>query len=76
MKLNMYTFRDDAAQSYGQPFFQHNDGLATRLFADLVNDKSPNAGYMSTHPHQFSLVKLGEYDDKTGIVTMLSEGPL
>lgn len=66
MKLNIYTIYDDAAQAYNTPFFMHNDGLAIRAFQDNVNSAEENN--ISKHPEQFSLFKLGEYDDKTGLV--------
>ena len=73
MKLNVYSIFDSAAKAYTSPFFMHNDGLAIRAFQDNVNAEQENN--ISKHPDQFTLFKLGEYDDKTGKVTPL-ETPL
>jgi hypothetical protein len=69
MKLNVYSIHDKAATAFTQPFFMHNDGLAIRAFQDNVNAKDENN--ISKHPEQFSLFKLGEYDDATGVITPL-----
>jgi len=66
MNLNIYSIFDSAAQAFTQPFFMHNDGLAIRAFQDNVNASDNN---IANHPHQFSLYKLGTYDDSNGLVT-------
>jgi hypothetical protein len=42
----------------------HNDGLAIRAFQDNVNAEQENN--ISKHPDQFTLFKIGEFDDATG----------
>lgn len=69
MILNVYSIHDQAAEAFINPFFMHNDGLAIRAFQDNVNSKEENN--ISKHPEQFVLFKLGEYDDKTGLITTL-----
>ena len=64
MNLNIYTIFDSAANAYMQPFFLHNDGLAIRSFSDTINAKEPNN--ISEHPDQFTLFKIGTYDDTNG----------
>jgi hypothetical protein len=64
MKLNVYSLFDSAAKAYTQPFFAHNDGLAIRMFQDNVNSEQENN--ISKHPDQFTLFKIGEFDDATG----------
>jgi hypothetical protein len=64
MILTIYSIHDSAANAYLPPFFMHNDGLAIRTFQDMVNSKEENN--ISKHPDQFTLFKLGEYDDNTG----------
>lgn len=63
MLLNIYSIYDEAAGAYATPFFMHNHGLATRAFADQVNNKE---SMIYNHPEQFILFHLGEYDDRTG----------
>jgi hypothetical protein len=64
MKLNVYSIFDSAAKAYTSPFFMHNDGLAIRAFQDNVNAEQENN--ISKHPDQFTLFKIGEFDDSTG----------
>jgi len=64
MKLNVYSIFDSAAKAYTAPFFMHNDGLAIRAFQDNVNAEQENN--ISKHPDQFTLFKIGEFDDATG----------
>ena len=77
MKLNVYSIFDSAAKAYTNPFFMHNDGLAIRAFADNVNSEQENN--ISKHPDQFTLFRIGEFDDasgeiKTDIVKSLGTG--
>ena len=67
MILNVYSIYDSAAKAYTQPFFMHNDGLAIRAFQDNVNSKEENN--ISKHPDQFTLYKIGSYNDETGQIT-------
>ena len=72
MKLSVYSIHDSAAKAFIQPFFMHNDGLAIRAFQGNVNSKEPNN--ISEHPDQFTLYKIGEFDDSTGqIITYQPE---
>ena len=64
MKLNVYSIFDSAAKAYTSPFFMHNDGLAIRAFQDNVNAEQENN--ISKHLDQFTLFKIGEFDDATG----------
>jgi hypothetical protein len=66
MKLNVYSIFDQAAEAFVTPFFMQNDGLAMRAFQDNVNANDENN--ISKHPEQFSLYKIGEYDDKVGVI--------
>lgn len=63
MNLNVYSLFDQAAEAFTQPFFLHNDGLAIRAFQDNVNAPDTNVGQ---HPEQFTLFKLGSYNDTNG----------
>lgn len=62
----MYSIYDEAATAYNSPFTMHNDGLAIRAFQDNVNSTEENN--IAKHPQHFSLFKLAEYDDATGII--------
>jgi len=68
MKIKIYSIFDSAASAYIPPFYMQNDGLAIRAFQDNVNAKEENN--ISRHPEQFSLHRLGEFDDQTATITM------
>lgn len=69
MKLNAYAIFDTAAVAYLQPFFMHNDDLAVRAFRDNVNADTDSV--ISLHPEQFTLFKIGTFDDKSGTLERL-----
>lgn len=62
--MNVYSIYDAAAKAYTTPFFMHNDGLAIRAFQDNINAKDEN--HISKHPDQYTLFKIGVFDDQTG----------
>lgn len=66
MKQNAYSIKDDKAQTFGVPFFTHNDGTALRSFQHLADDPS---SMVHRHPSDFSLYRTGSYDDQTGKIT-------
>lgn len=68
MKTNVYTLFDSAATAFTTPFFMHNDGLAIRAFQDNVNGQESN---ISLHPEQFTLMKIGTWDDKSATIQPL-----
>lgn len=69
MKTNVYSIYDSAAKAFTQPFFMQNDGLAVRAFTDNVN--SDTANNISEHPDQFTLFKVGEWDDTNALLISL-----
>jgi hypothetical protein len=66
MNINVYTIYDEAAKAYITPFFMQNDGLAIRAFQDNVNSKDESN--IAKHPEQFTLFKIGVYDDQRGVI--------
>ena len=73
MKLNVYSIYDSAAKAYAQPFFMQNDALALRAFMDNINSEDGHKSNLSVYPEQFTLFKIGEYDDSTGMVINYEE---
>lgn len=71
MKTKCYSVFDTKAAVFGAPFFSPKDGLAVRMFTDLVNDRSTTVG---RHPEDFTLYVVGEFDDETG--TIASQKPV
>lgn len=64
--------RDRATVSFGNPIFVVALGEAHRSFADEVNrDGSP----FNAHPEDYDLYELGSFDDATGRIVMLDDGP-
>lgn len=64
--MKIYTIKDVASESFGQPIFVRAQGLAVRMFMDEArNEKSQ----INAHPADFELYYIGEYDDSTGTIT-------
>lgn len=65
MKVNVYSIFDEKAAAYAPPFFMGHNGQAIRAFSDLVED---NKSAISRHPADYTLYKLGEFDDNSGVI--------
>lgn len=64
----MYALYDSAINAFMTPFFVVNDGAAIRSISDAVNSEQENN--LKNHPEQFTLFRLGEYNDKNATVEM------
>ncbi|QXN75069.1 nonstructural protein [Microvirus mar19] len=65
MKLGIYVMNDKRS-TYMTPSFDFNDACAIRNFEHaLDNDQS----LMFTHPEDFSIYKIGDYDNVSGVIT-------
>jgi len=62
-----YAVFDAKAEMYSQPFLEIKDGTAVRAIQDIVINNKDHA--FAKHPSDFSLHRLGEFNDKTGIIT-------
>lgn len=69
MKLSIYSIFDSKARAFLPPFYLANDSLATRVFSDCANDSVHAFG---KHPEDYSLFRLGEFDDALGTFDLLS----
>lgn len=65
-KIKVYAVYDSKVKAYMQPFFSQSDRDATIAFRVAAND---GKSVISTHPQDFSLMALGEFDDSTGRLT-------
>ncbi len=58
----MFTIYDSKAEAYLPPFFLPTEGMAARTFQECCNSADHQFG---KHPHDYTLFKLGTFDDKT-----------
>lgn len=68
MRLLMFAIYDSAAGYYQDPFTARADGEVLRDLGRMAQD--PKAGQLHLHPSDFTLFKIGEYDNNTGVVQM------
>tara|TARA_B100000035_G_C20943818_1_gene528767 strand:+ start:294 stop:548 length:255 start_codon:yes stop_codon:yes gene_type:complete len=69
--MNIYSIYDCKAGVYGQPFFQKNEAVCERSMKQLAND--PN-NQMSHNPEDFTCMKIGSWDETTGLITLTDSG--
>ena len=62
-----YAVFDRKAEMYSQPFLEIKDGTAIRAVQDIVINNKDHA--FAKHPSDFSLHRLGEFDESTGVIT-------
>lgn len=67
MILKMFTVYDSKAEAYNQPFYMRSKGEALRAWHSTVNDKTTQ---FYTHPADYTLFEIGEFDDSTGNITI------
>jgi len=63
MKLVIFSVYDLKAKAYLPPFFLPKEEMAVRVFTDCVNDPTHQ---FSKHPNDYTLFKLGDFNDDTG----------
>lgn len=61
--LKVYSVFDSKVGAFMHPFFMRSRGEALRGWIDAVNDPQTQ---FNKHPEDFSLMELGEYDERTG----------
>lgn len=62
-KMKVFVVHDSKVSAYMQPFFARTIGEAMRMWETTCND---GRSMMSTHPSDFSLFEVAEYDEYTG----------
>ncbi len=67
MQKVYYAVYDRKAEMYSQPFLEIKDGTAVRAVQDIVINNKDHA--FAKHPSDFSLHRLGSFDETTGIIT-------
>ncbi|AXH74087.1 MAG: nonstructural protein [Microviridae sp.] len=68
MIKNVYTVYDSKALVYGNPFYSVNDQVALRDFSQAAGDPG---SLISKAPVDYTLFKIGSYDDTTGLFDVL-----
>lgn len=68
MTYGLYSIRDHYS-AFGSPFSHTNEATAKRYFARIVNKTD---GDISFAPGDYDLYHIGDFDDRTGMVTMVS----
>lgn len=63
----IFSVRDSKAEAYMAPLFLPTKGIAIRMFADAIADSKHQFG---SHPEDYHLFELGEFDDSTGSFTL------
>ena len=67
----MYVIFDSKAQVYNKPFYLVNDQVAIRAAQDLMITGSDSQ--IRNHPEDFTMFKVGEYDDTTAQIKPYNE---
>lgn len=72
MKKPMFAVFDNVAKLYLQPFIEITDGTAVRAIQDSAKGEHPFA----KHPQDFTLTRLGLYDEETGLLNQDSKADI
>ncbi len=65
MKTQIYSIFDTAAGVYQKPIFARADGEIMREFQNICTDVEHPCGQ---HPEDYSLIRLGNFNDQNGLV--------
>lgn len=65
MQYIICAVRDSKSEAFGRPFFSVSEGTAIRGFDDEVNRQDPE-NPLNKHPEDFTLYKLGTFNDTIG----------
>lgn len=66
MITKLFSVYDSKVEAYMQPQFYRSKGEALRAYESAVNSKDTQ---FNTHPEDFTLFYIGEYDDQTATLT-------
>lgn len=69
MKVNVYSIMDTVSASFSQPHCAVNDATAVRGVSDLIT-RDEN---IRNHVSDYTLYRIGEYDDSLGQITGLPQ---
>lgn len=72
MIMQMFTVYDKKVGAFLPPFFARSEGEALRSFMDACQDGSHQ---FCKHAEDFALMRVGEFDDSSGLVVSKAGGP-
>lgn len=72
MIIEIYSVKDKAVNAFLQPFFSPTLGSAVRSLQTVVNDENHE---FAKHVNDYTLFKLGDFDDTTGLIIPNPDGP-
>lgn len=74
MKQNLYCMYDRLAETYGPPQLGRSDVLVARMFVQSMDNycKQQKEKGIEILPSDFQLVKIGSFDDESGLLTPFS----
>lgn len=64
--MHLFSIYDEKAMVYSNPFVANSDVEAQRIFTDMIVFGGDNL--ISKHPSDYSLYRICDYDNKSGIV--------
>lgn len=73
MRMNIYSIFDSATGAYMRPWFVQSDEAAIRAFGDIACDNDHEVG---RHPKDYTLYRVGYWDDNKGKITGETPEPL
>lgn len=65
---NLYSIHDSKAEQYAPPFLARNNGEATRMFSQAVNNRD-DQNMLNKYAEDYTLVYIGEFNNETGVIT-------
>lgn len=63
MQIKVFSIFDEKGKCFGVPFFVEHNGVALRMFSDLVQDTRFN---INKHPSDYKLYCLATFDNVVG----------
>lgn len=71
--MKAYSIYDKVANAYNKPFYCLNDGMAIRIFSEVVNDGKSE---ICSHPEDYSLFYVGDFSEQTGVIEVAKDCPV
>ena len=75
MKLEIFSIYDKKSNTYNNPMFAQTSGVIVREFISTLSQED-KAGHWAKYPEDFTLIKIGTFDNETGEITKLEKNEL